>query len=77
MLPWHSQGHPVTGLNKRNAAIGRWVEVVEESRIIREVGTVPDKHLVVLAKILDRLFPRENNPPAQDIQFEGGENDEK
>ncbi len=47
----------MTGLNKKNAAIGRWVKVVEDSRIIRTIGIVPDKPLWALIDILDRLYP--------------------
>jgi PemK-like, MazF-like toxin of type II toxin-antitoxin system len=61
-LPWHRSGHPRTGLTKKNAAIGRWVAIVEDSRIIRTVGVVPDKRLLKLAEILDRLYPRADQP---------------
>ena len=57
-LPWHRSYHPRTGLNKQNSAIGRWVEIVEDSRIIRKVGIVPSKPFRALAEVLDRLYPR-------------------
>jgi hypothetical protein len=57
LLPWQRPYHPKTGLNKRNAAIGRWVEVIEDSRIIRTVGIVPGKPLMALAEVLERLYP--------------------
>ena len=56
-LPWHRSSHPRTGLTRKNAAIGRWVESVEDSRIIRKLGIVPDKTLLAVAKVLDRLYP--------------------
>jgi hypothetical protein len=56
-LPWHRSNHPRTGLNMKNAAIGRWVEVIEDSRIIRTVGIVPGKPLMALAEVLERLYP--------------------
>jgi hypothetical protein len=61
LLPWHPRRHPKTGLDKRNAAIGRWVEVVDSSRIIRKVGVVPDAQLMALAVVLDILFPRNDD----------------
>jgi hypothetical protein len=59
LLPWHRPHHPKTGLNKRNAAIGRWVEVIEEARIIRKLGIVPDKPLLSLTEIMERMYPLE------------------
>jgi PemK-like, MazF-like toxin of type II toxin-antitoxin system len=61
LLPYMDPRHPRTGLNKRNAAIGRWVEVIEESRIIQKLGHVPGKQIKVLTEILDRLYPTEGD----------------
>ena len=55
LLPYHHAHHPRTGLNRRNAAIGRWVREVEESQILRKVGIVPGKQIRALAEILARL----------------------
>jgi hypothetical protein len=60
-LPYMDPRHPRTGLNKRNAAIGGWVEVIEESRIIRKLGHVPGKQLKALTEILARLYPVESD----------------
>jgi mRNA-degrading endonuclease toxin of MazEF toxin-antitoxin module len=57
LLPYMDPRHPRTGLNKRNAAIGGWVEVIEESRIIRKLGHVPGKQIKALTEILARLYP--------------------
>jgi mRNA-degrading endonuclease toxin of MazEF toxin-antitoxin module len=57
LLPWQRPHHPKTGLNMRNAAIGRWVEMIDEGRIIRKLGFVPDRPLLALTKVLDRLYP--------------------
>ncbi len=59
-LPYMNPRHPRTGLNKRNAAIGGWVEVMEESRILRKLGHVPGKQLKALTEILARLYPPGN-----------------
>jgi hypothetical protein len=58
LLPWQRPHHPKTGLNMRNAAIGGWVEMIDEGRIIRKLGIVPDRPLLLLTEILDRLYPR-------------------
>ena len=60
-LPWHRSNHPRTGLNKKNAAIGRWVEIVEDSRIVRAIGIVPDRPLMALVEVLNRLYPIEDD----------------
>jgi mRNA-degrading endonuclease toxin of MazEF toxin-antitoxin module len=57
LLPYMNPRHPRTGLDKRNAAIGGWVEVIEESRIIRKLGHVPGKQIKALTEILARLYP--------------------
>src|SRR4051794_35709921 len=51
-LPWHAQGHPRTGLNKRNAAVCSWTAEVESSRVARVIGRVPGRHLLRIASIL-------------------------
>jgi mRNA-degrading endonuclease toxin of MazEF toxin-antitoxin module len=33
LLPWHSQGHPRTGLNRKCAAVCRWVARIAASDI--------------------------------------------
>jgi len=58
LLPYQQPRHPVTGLNKRNAAVCPWVEVIEADRIIRRIGIVPGPRLLRIAAELDRLAPR-------------------
>lgn len=60
LLPYMNPRHPKTGLNKRNAAIGRWVGEVDESQIIRKLGFVPGKQIRALAEILARLDAAED-----------------
>jgi mRNA-degrading endonuclease toxin of MazEF toxin-antitoxin module len=54
LLPWYRPHHPVTGLNKRAAAICPWLEEVGEDRILRKLGVVPDAHLLRIAAELLR-----------------------
>ena len=55
LLPWQQPRHPVTGLNKRNAAICTWVAEIEDGRILRKLGTVPGRQLHAIATVLNRL----------------------
>jgi hypothetical protein len=50
-LPWRSDGHPLTTLNKPSAANIEWVDIVSVDRCER-VGTVPGRLMFV---ILERL----------------------
>jgi mRNA-degrading endonuclease toxin of MazEF toxin-antitoxin module len=55
LLPWYRPHHPVTGLNKRAAAICPWIDEVAEDRILRKLGVVPDAHLLrIAAELLGR-----------------------
>lgn len=68
LLPYQDPRHPRTDLNRRNAAIRRWVDVVEESQILRKIGVVPGKQIRALAEVIVRLYPpmgsrsRSNSP---------------
>ncbi len=55
LLPYQQPRHPRTGLSRRNAAILRWVEEVDESRIIRKLGIVPNRQLAEMVAIFERL----------------------
>jgi hypothetical protein len=77
LLPYMDPRHPRTGLNKRNAAIGRWVEAIEESRIIRRLGIVPDKQLKALAEILARLNEAKGGPVEDDGTERTREDDDR
>jgi mRNA-degrading endonuclease toxin of MazEF toxin-antitoxin module len=55
LLPWHQQGHPRTGLNKRNAAVCTWLVQIEASRIDHKIGHTPGKQLLQIAAILQSL----------------------
>jgi mRNA-degrading endonuclease toxin of MazEF toxin-antitoxin module len=49
LLPWYRPHHPVTGLNKRAAAICPWIDEVSEDRILLKLGVVPDAQLLRIA----------------------------
>ena len=55
LLPWQRPHHPVTGLNKRNAAICPWIDEVEDRRILRQLGVVPGRQLAMIADVLARM----------------------
>jgi mRNA-degrading endonuclease toxin of MazEF toxin-antitoxin module len=59
LLPYYHPSHPVTGLNRRAAAICPWLEVIEEDRIIRRLGMVPGRKLLEITAELDRISPAE------------------
>jgi mRNA-degrading endonuclease toxin of MazEF toxin-antitoxin module len=41
LLPWHAQGHPRTGLNRRCAAVCTWVARIRHEDIQEVAGVVP------------------------------------
>lgn len=41
VLPWHAQGHPRTGLNRRCAAVCSWLAQISEADIKDVAGIVP------------------------------------
>jgi hypothetical protein len=41
LLPWHSQGHPRTGLNRKCAAVCTWLARISPSDIKGMAGVVP------------------------------------
>lgn len=55
LLPYQQPRHPKTGLTRRNAAILRWVEEIDESRMLRELGIVPNRQLAEMVAIFARL----------------------
>jgi mRNA-degrading endonuclease toxin of MazEF toxin-antitoxin module len=48
-LPRFRPRHPRTGLDKRNAAVCRWLAKVDVSRIARKIGRVPTPQLSEIA----------------------------
>ncbi len=52
LLPWHPQGHPRTGLNRKSAAACSWLNQIAASDILDVAGIVPGSELLaILTKI--------------------------
>ena len=52
LLPWHPQGHPRTGLNRKSAAVCSWLSQIAASDILNVAGIVPGVELLaILTKI--------------------------
>ncbi|MBI1831384.1 MAG: type II toxin-antitoxin system PemK/MazF family toxin [Planctomycetes bacterium] len=57
LLPWHGQGHPRTGLNRKSAAVCSWVAVIAAADVQSIAGVVP------AAPLLEILAKRQSMPP--------------
>src|SRR5438105_3407893 len=55
LLPWHAQGHPRTGLNRKSAAVCSWMVQIAAKDVQSVSGTVPGS---VFVKIVSKLPPR-------------------
>lgn len=62
-IPWHSEGHPVTGLFKRCIANCAWVPNIKTHDIERVGGIVPTKQL---RQILALVAAHSVNPTQTD-----------
>jgi mRNA-degrading endonuclease toxin of MazEF toxin-antitoxin module len=63
-LPWHRARHPRTGLDKPNVVKCDWLASIEEADIIRDMGTVPGRQMLLIAEALRRMArSSEENPP--------------
>lgn len=52
LLPWHLQGHPRTGLNRKSAAVCSWLSRIAASDILDVAGMVPGPQLLeIVTKI--------------------------
>jgi mRNA-degrading endonuclease toxin of MazEF toxin-antitoxin module len=52
LLPWHAQGHPRTGLNRKCAAVCSWLARITSADIQSTAGIIPGK---TLAEILGKI----------------------
>ena len=55
LLPWQTPRHPRTGLNKKCAAVGKWLMVIDSIRVIRRLGFIPGEQRKELMAVLERL----------------------
>jgi mRNA-degrading endonuclease toxin of MazEF toxin-antitoxin module len=52
LLPWHAQGHPRTGLNRRCAAVCSWIVRIPSANVREIGGVVPG---AIMTEILRRI----------------------
>jgi mRNA-degrading endonuclease toxin of MazEF toxin-antitoxin module len=65
LLPWHAQGHPRTGLNRRCAAVCTWVARIRHADIREVAGVVPGAVMLeILSKVTALLAPP-SDPPTE------------
>lgn len=58
LLPWHAQGHPRTGLNRKCAAVCTWVARIRHGDIREVAGVVPGTVMLeILSKVTALLSP--------------------
>ena len=57
LLPWHAQGHPRTGLNRKCAAVCSWLATISEKDIQSISGRVPGS---IFAQIAAKISSPQN-----------------
>jgi mRNA-degrading endonuclease toxin of MazEF toxin-antitoxin module len=63
LLPWHAQGHPRTGLNRRCAAVCTWVARIRYEDIREVAGVVPGAVMLeILSKVTAQFSPPSDAP---------------
>ena len=61
LLPWHAQGHPRTGLNRRCAAVCTWRATITAADVDNEAGSVPGTIMVEIMRKISASTP--SSPP--------------
>ena len=73
LLPWHAQGHPRTGLNRKCAAVCTWVARIRHTDIRDVAGVVPGAVMLeILSKVMTLRSPRSAPPAEAGGQSSGG-----
>lgn len=73
LLPWHAQGHPRTGLNRKCAAVCTWVARIRHTDIRDIAGVVPGAVILeILAKVTALRSPPSDPPAEAGGQSPGG-----
>src|SRR5262245_53232594 len=73
LLPWHAQGHPRTGLNRKCAAVCMWVARIRHTDIRDIAGVVPGAVMLeILSKVTVLLSPPSDPPAEAGGQSPGG-----
>ena len=65
LLPWHAQGHPRTGLNRKCAAVCTWVARIRHTDIRDVAGVVPGAVMLEIVSKVTTLRSSPSDPPAQ------------
>jgi mRNA-degrading endonuclease toxin of MazEF toxin-antitoxin module len=73
LLPWHAQGHPRTGLNRKCAAVCTWVARIRHADIRDVAGVVPGAVMLeILSKVTALRSPPSDPPAETGCQLPGG-----
>jgi mRNA-degrading endonuclease toxin of MazEF toxin-antitoxin module len=73
LLPWHAQGHPRTGLNRKCAAVCTWVARIRHTDIRDIAGVVPGAVMLeILSKATALQSPPSDPPTEAGGQLSGG-----
>jgi mRNA-degrading endonuclease toxin of MazEF toxin-antitoxin module len=73
LLPWHAQGHPRTGLNRKCAAVCTWVARIRHTDIRDVAGVVQGAVMLeILSKVTTLRSPRSDPPAEAGGQSSGG-----
>ena len=65
LLPWHAQGHPRTGLNRKCAAVCTWVARIRHTDIRDVAGVVPGAVMLEILSKVTTLRSPPSDPPAE------------
>jgi mRNA-degrading endonuclease toxin of MazEF toxin-antitoxin module len=65
LLPWHAQGHPRTGLNRKCAAVCTWVARIRHPDIRDIAGVVPGAVMLEILSKVSALRSLPSDPPAE------------
>jgi hypothetical protein len=74
LLPWHAQGHPRTGLNRRCAAVCTWLARINETDIQSLGGVVPTPIMAdILTKAASLQTREQTKAEGNSAEESGGE----
>src|SRR5437016_6181856 len=65
LLPWHAQGHPRTGLNRKCAVVCTWMARIRHTDIRDIAGVVPGAVMLEILSKVTALWSSPSDPPAE------------
>jgi hypothetical protein len=68
ILPWHAQGHPRTGLNRKCAAVCNWLARILPGDIQSVAGFVPGPILAEVVSKVSSISPEPPDAPGNEAQ---------